>query len=101
MPLDIAKKPLPEKAQAPLVPLVKPDKMKKNITIAIQVVFLLYENIPYLREWFAYHSNLGIDKFYMYDNTGSKGHVTTKGSFATETMNKYGFDFTKILPYTM
>jgi hypothetical protein len=39
--------------------------------IAIQTVFILKENLPFLEEWIVYHKKIGIDKFYLYDNTGS------------------------------
>ena len=40
-------------------------------TIAIQTVFILKENLPFLEEWIVYHKKIGVDKFYLYDNTGS------------------------------
>lgn len=39
--------------------------------IAIQTVFILKENLPFLEEWIVYHKKIGVDKFYLYDNTGS------------------------------
>jgi len=45
---------------------------RKKIKIAIQTVFILKENLPFLEEWIVYHKKIGVDKFYLYDNTGSK-----------------------------
>ena len=45
------------------------DNLKPKI--AIQTVFILKENLPFLEEWIVYHKKIGIDKFYLYDNTGS------------------------------
>lgn len=39
--------------------------------LGIQVVFRMIENLPYLREWLGYHVNLGVDKFFLYDNSNS------------------------------
>jgi hypothetical protein len=38
----------------------------------IQTVYIPRENILFLEEWLEYHSNLGIDEFYLYDNSGSR-----------------------------
>jgi hypothetical protein len=58
----------------------------------IHTVFLLKENIPFLREWILYNLNLGFDKIYLYDNTGSIGR---NGS--NKTTNKYNFNFDEII----
>jgi hypothetical protein len=63
-----------------------------NIKLAIHTIFLLKENIPFLREWIIYHLNLGIDKIYLYDNTGSVGR---RGS--TKDKNKYGVNFNDLI----
>lgn len=53
----------------------------KNLTpkIAIQTVFILKENLPFLEEWIVYHKKIGVDKFYLYDNTGSKDKENNNG----------------------
>ncbi len=68
---------------------------KTNIKLAIQTVFILKENIPFLREWIIYHLNLGVDKIYLYDNTGSIGR---NGS--NKDTNKYNIEFSKIINMT-
>lgn len=37
----------------------------------IQTVYIPRENILFIEEWLEYHSRLGIDNFYLYDNSGS------------------------------
>jgi hypothetical protein len=61
----------------------------------IHTVFLLKENIPFLREWIIYNLNLGFYKIYLYDNTGSVGR---NGS--NKTTNKYNFNFDEIINLT-
>ena len=63
-----------------------------NTKLAIHTIFLLKENIPFLREWIIYHLNLGIDKIYLYDNTGSIGR---RGS--NKDTNKYGVNFNDLI----
>jgi hypothetical protein len=64
----------------------------KSIKLSIQTVFLLKENIPFLREWIIYNLNLGFDKIYLYDNTGSVGR---NGS--NKNTNKYNMNFDKLI----
>ena len=66
-----------------------------NYKLYIHTVFLLKENIPFLREWIIYHLNLGFSKIYLYDNTGSVGR---NGS--NKTTNKYNFNFDEIITLT-
>lgn len=61
--------------------------MKLNI----HTVFKLRENILFLEEWIAYHSSIGVHKFYLYDNSNSIG---ADGS--TKEINRYGIDFQQI-----
>ncbi len=63
----------------------------KRYKLAIQSVFILRENILFLKEWLAYHIEIGVEHFYLYDNTGSIGF---QGSSSTE--NKYGIPFVKL-----
>ena len=65
---------------------------KKDIKIAIHTVFILKENLPFLEEWIQHHKNIGINKFYLYDNTGSIGR---NGSVAGK--NKYNINFDKLI----
>lgn len=63
-----------------------------TIKLGLQTVFILKENIPFLREWITYHLNLGFDKIYLYDNTGSIGCDSS-----TANQNKYNMNFDKIV----
>ena len=40
--------------------------------IFLQTVYIPRENIFFLEEWLNYHTNLGVDEFWLYDNSGSK-----------------------------
>lgn len=66
-----------------------PEKKPIKNFIAIQAVMKINENIPYLREWIAYHMLTGIDKFFIYDNNGTLGEPGRSNPDA----NKYGFKF--------
>tara|TARA_B100001093_G_C26730441_1_gene971991 strand:- start:748 stop:1335 length:588 start_codon:yes stop_codon:yes gene_type:complete len=68
---------------------------KPDITLGIHTVFILKENIPFLEEWIVYHKKIGVDKFYLYDNTGSKGR---NGS--TKNVNKRKINFNKLVTLT-
>lgn len=61
----------------------------KKATWGIQTVYLPRENIDYLEEWLAYHTLLGADFFYLYDNTGSQ-RVEHGNSLITNNKNKHG-----------
>lgn len=63
----------------------------KNIKLGIQTVFIVKENLPFLREWIIYHLHIGFDKIVLYDNTGSMGHE------GTTKVNKYAFNFNNII----
>ena len=76
-----------------IIMLIRTPKPKCNLYI--HTVFILKENIPFLREWIIYHLNLGFTKIYLYDNTGSIGR---NGS--TKTINKYNFNFDEIITLT-
>jgi len=67
----------------------------KNLTpkIAIQTVFILKENLPFLEEWIVYHKKIGVEKFYLYDNTGSKHRENNIGI----NKRKINYDKTIIL----
>lgn len=70
----------------------KSSNFNNKNTYAIQTVFILKENIPFLREWLIYHILIGFNKFYLYDNTGSKGR---NGS--TPNINKYNINFNELV----
>ena len=60
--------------------------------IGIQTVFILKENIIFLEEWIKHHKNLGFSKFYLYDNTGSRGYASSN-----KNKNKYDIYYHKII----
>jgi len=62
--------------------------MTSTSALSIQTVFLPRENIMFLEEWMAYHVLLGVEHFYLYDNTGSIGR---QGS--NQTTSKHGVNF--------
>jgi hypothetical protein len=55
----------------------------------IQTVYLPRENLRFLEEWLQYHTMLGADYFYLYDNTGSRT-IDLGNSAAVNGKNKYG-----------
>ena len=63
-----------------------------NIKLGLQTVFILKENIPFLREWIIYHLHIGFDKIYLYDNTGSIGRNNS-----TINKTKYNMEFNKLV----
>lgn len=69
----------------------KENTSKSTFILAIQTVFILKENLPFLREWIIYHMNIGFTKFFLYDNTGSIGATSSN------TTNKYSFNFDRII----
>ncbi|MCX7922555.1 MAG: glycosyltransferase family 92 protein [Clostridia bacterium] len=54
--------------------------------LAMQTVFLPRENILFLKEWLVYHIEIGVDHFYLYDNTGTQSY---------QEFNNYGIPFAK------
>ena len=76
-------------------------KKKYNIVgdkFAIHTVFILKENILFLEDWLKYHIHIGFDKFYLYDNTGSKYQDIGNGDNIVENKkNKYGIQYDKYI----
>lgn len=59
--------------------------------LAIHTLFLPRENVLYMEEWLLYHTIIGVDHFYLYDNTGSHGDSTSAYRVPfRETRTKYG-----------
>ena len=54
----------------------------------IQTMYIPSENIFFLEEWLSYHQKIGVEHFYLYDNTGSIGNH--RWSVALHGRNKYG-----------
>lgn len=59
--------------------------------IYIQTVYIPRENIFFIEEWLDYHHNLGIDEFYLYDNSGSK-FKDFVGNLEIDGRNKNGWN---------
>jgi len=57
--------------------------------MVIQTVYIPAENIRFIREWLQYHSEIGVEHFYLYDNTGSH-HVDLGNAITLTGRNKYG-----------
>lgn len=55
----------------------------------IQTVYLPRENLCFLEEWLQYHTMLGAEYFFLYDNTGSLT-LDLGNSAAVNGKNKYG-----------
>ena len=55
----------------------------------IQTVYIPRENIYFIEEWLAHHKKLGVDEFYMYDNSGSY-YKDFVGNFMIDGRNKQG-----------
>lgn len=71
--------------------------------IAIHSVFIAKENILFLEEWIDYHIQLGVDYFYLYDNSNVEkvvGFNAPKKFMIAGKINKYNIDFDKIVNMT-
>ncbi|NLD47299.1 MAG: glycosyltransferase family 92 protein [Clostridiaceae bacterium] len=55
--------------------------------LAVHTVFLARENILFLKEWLIYHIEIGVDHFYLYDNSSAENN---------RKVNKYGIPYAKI-----
>ena len=75
----------------------------RRSSMGIHCIFLARENILFLKEWILYHQNLGIDKFYLYDNTGSKkaaGSQNRSKKLKLGSINKYNVDYGKYVSWS-
>jgi hypothetical protein len=61
----------------------------------IQTVYIPRENILFIEEWLEYHSKLGIDEFYLYDNSGST-YKDFIGNLELNGQNKNGWNVKEI-----
>lgn len=57
--------------------------------IYIQTVYIPRENILFIEEWMKHHKLLGVDEFYMYDNSGSH-YFDFVGNLEINGMDKQG-----------
>ena len=77
------------KSEEEVLPFKKPTKN----AIAIHVVLRMVESIEYLREWIGYHLNLGVDKFFFYDNSNSiKSEMIKFAYLVTAKTTKIGLN---------
>jgi hypothetical protein len=71
---------------------------KNKTTYAIHTIFILKENILFLEEWIKYHIHIGFDKFYLYDNSGSKYQNIHNGDIIKmNKTNKYDINYDKYI----
>ena len=59
----------------------------------IQTVYLPQENMLFVEDWIKYHLSIGVEHFFMYDNTGSKYRYSEKNfefNLIEDSKNKYG-----------
>jgi hypothetical protein len=60
--------------------------------ISIHTVYKPQENVLYLEEWLEYHTSIGVEKFYIYDNAESM-NIDHLGVFTELPLkNKYGYE---------
>lgn len=74
-------------------------KDKKKI-YAIHSVFIAKENILFLEEWIDYHTQLGFNRFYLYDNSKVKkgtGYHIKNNKFKEGKVNKHGVNYDEIV----
>lgn len=62
--------------------------------ILLHTTLIVRESYPFLEEWLEYHTNLGVTRFVLYDNTGSRqlGKWQHGNCIAINGKNKYGID---------
>lgn len=58
----------------------------------IQTMYIPSENIDFLEEWLSYHQKIGVEHFYLYDNSGSVAHAQGSNvwSVAVHGKDRYG-----------
>ena len=63
--------------------------------VGIHTVFLPRENILFLKEWVLYHKYMGVEHFFLYDNSGSYGYGEdpVRPLFQPNRTNKYGIPY--------
>ena len=72
--------------------------------VAIHSVFISKENILFLEEWIDYHIQIGVDVFYLYDNSKVQkkdewDHVHSI-KLIPGKVNKYGISFDTLVNLT-
>lgn len=69
--------------------------------IGLHSIFIARENLPFLKEWILYHRALGVDNFYLYDNTGTQkasGAQNVRKALRLGSVNKYRVNYRKHVP---
>jgi hypothetical protein len=60
--------------------------------ISIHTVYKPQENVLYLKEWLDYHTSIGVEKFYIYDNAESMNIDHLDVFKELPIKNKYGYE---------
>ena len=70
--------------------------------VGIHAVFIAKENILFLKEWILYHRYMGVEHFFLYDNSGGDGYF--RGAdiplFERDRATKYGIRYEDIVALT-
>ncbi len=63
--------------------------------VGLPTVFIGKENILFLKEWVLYHRYMGVEHFFLYDNSGSYGYNkgVSRPLFEPNSKNKYGIPY--------
>lgn len=69
------------------------------LRVGIHTVFIAKENILFLKEWILYHKYMGIEHFFLYDNSGGDGirPGVVKPHFERDRKNKYGIRYDDVV----
>ena len=78
--------------------------IKYEPRIGLHTVFIARENVMFLEEWIKYHRMLGVDYFYLYDNskvevTDTGNHLGVRATIA-EYVAKRGIPYNEIVTMT-
>ena len=67
--------------------------------VGIHTVFIARENILFLKEWLLYHGHMGVDHFFLYDNSGSYGYAegVSRPLFERNSKSKWGIPYSEIV----
>ena len=70
--------------------------------VGIHTVFIARENILFLKEWLLYHRYMGVEHFFLYDNSGGDGYWkgAMKPLFVRDRKSKYGIPYDDIVALT-
>ena len=67
--------------------------------VGIHAVFIAKENILFLKEWVLYHKYIGVEHFFLYDNSGGGGYVKGVPTplFERDRKSNYGIPYDDIV----